>query len=70
MAQHKTERGKVPISAFQKAATDIRENKFSIRRGAEKHGIGGMTLKRSPMGYSSHRKVFTVQWKPIWPNIS
>ena len=46
MAQRKTERGKVPILAFQMAATDIRGNKLSIRKGAEKHGIDRMTLKR------------------------
>ena len=57
---------------FHKAATDIRENKLSIRKGAEKHGIDRMTLKRylekvakdgtdnATMGYSSHRKVFTA----------
>ena len=46
MAQRKTKQGKVPISAFQKAATDIKENKLSIMKGAEKHGIDIMTLKR------------------------
>ena len=53
MAQRKTERGKVPISVFQKAATDTGENKVSIRKGAEKHGIDRMTLKRYPTEYSS-----------------
>ena len=46
MVQRKTERGKVPISAFPKAATDIGENKLSIRKGAEKHVIDRTTLKR------------------------
>ena len=46
MAQRKTERGKVPISAFEKAATDIGENKLSVRKAAEKNGIDRMTLKR------------------------
>ena len=71
MAQRKTEPGKVPISAFQKTATDIKI-KLSIRKGAEKHGIDGTTLKRylkkvakdgtdnATMGYFSHRKVFTA----------
>ena len=35
----------MPISAFQKAATDIGENKLSFKKGAEKHGIDRMTLK-------------------------
>ena len=57
---------------FQNAAIDIRENKLSIRKGAEKHGINRMTIKRyfkkvvkkgtdnATIGLFLHRKIFTT----------
>ena len=67
LEKQKTDRGRIPLIAFQNATTDVTKNKFLIRESAQKHSIDRMTLTRcfgkaaekgttnTNMVYSSHK---------------